>query len=127
MTRRHGFGLAAYLPLLVVFIATPVKAQAPRARTLLYDQQRKEWVEPTPPQIGTAEGDLHDVRLMVSHKDYHTALRAIKRFKQQHGSGDPNYPESLLLEAQAQIGLKEFDKAHAACQAFLNEFSGMRL
>lgn len=102
-------------------------AQTPRARSLTYDVQSKEWVEPAPPMLGTSEGDLYAIKECMRLKDYRAVHSQLKTFRRQYGPGDPLYPESLLVEAQAQIGLREFDKAHEVCQTFLNQFAGMSL
>lgn len=104
-----------------------VSAQPPRARTLVYDPQSKDWTERTIPMPGTPEGDIYAIKNSLREKRYRRALSEVQAFKRCHGHGDPLYPQALLLEAEAQVGLKEFDNAHAACQLFLGEFSGMEL
>jgi len=108
-------------------ISAPAHAEPPRSRTLVYDPQAKDWDEPAVPLPGTPDGRVYAIKGDIRAKEYGRALREAKAFKKEFGQGDPRYPQVILLEAEAQIGLKEFDKAHTLCQAFLNEFSGMEL
>ncbi len=99
------------------------KAGPPRARTLKYDASRKEWVEVPPPPPGTPEGDLHAIRLQIKDGRYRKALSAIKRFVKRHGEQSPAYPGSLIVRAEALIGLRSYYKAHEVLQELLNQFS----
>jgi len=101
--------------------------QQPRIRTLTYDGQQKEWVEQPPPPAGTADGDLYAIKLQIHDGHYRGALSAIKRLVAKYGKADPAYPEALIAQAEALIGLKDYAKAHAVLQAFLGEFGGMTL
>ncbi len=102
-------------------------AEPPRLRTLVYDPQKREWIEQAPPPAGTAQGDLHAIRVHVNDKKYRKALSGVNAFVKKLGARDPVYPEVLLAKAEAWIGLKEYDKAHATLQALLGEFAGMGL
>ncbi|MBI1826855.1 MAG: hypothetical protein HYR83_10780 [Planctomycetes bacterium] len=104
-----------------------VRAEPPRSRSLMYDPQSKDWNEPEVPLPGTPEGRVSAIKTQIRKKQYSRALREARVFKKDPGHDHPLYPQVILLEAEAQIGLKEFDKAHALCQAFLNEFGGMDL
>ncbi|MEK7710455.1 MAG: outer membrane protein assembly factor BamD [Planctomycetota bacterium] len=102
-------------------------AQTPRARTLTYDSQRKEWVELPPPPTGTAAGDLYEIRRLNAEEKYRNALSGVQRFIKQYSKSDSLYPEVLLTQAEALVGRKQFDKAHTILQSFLGEFGGMAI
>jgi outer membrane protein assembly factor BamD (BamD/ComL family) len=102
-------------------------AQPPRLRTLVYDAQKKEWVEQAPPPAGTAEGDLYVIRTEIQEKRYRKALSDIKEFVKKYGEQDAAYPEVLIAKAEALIGQRDYDKAHVVLQAFLGEFAGMAI
>ena len=53
------------------------------------------------------------------------ALSATGRLIKKYGKDDAVYPEALLAQGEAHIGLKNYDKAHKVLQAFLSEFGGM--
>jgi len=101
--------------------------QQPRIRTLTYEPKQKEWVEQAPPLAGTAEGDLYAIKLQIHDGHYRGALSDLKKFVKKYGKSDATYPEALIAEAEALIGLKKYDKAHKVLQAFLGEFAGMSL
>jgi outer membrane protein assembly factor BamD (BamD/ComL family) len=108
--------------------STTARAQPqPRIRTLVYEPQKKEWIEQPPPPAGTAEGDLYAIKVQIHEGYYHKALSAIKRFVKKYGQGESLYPEVLIAKAEALIGLRQYDKAHTVLQAFLGEFGGMTL
>jgi len=112
---------------LVLILAGAALAQPARVRELSYDPKSKVWVEEVPPPPKTPEGDLYQIRLLIRDENYRGALSAVTRFVKTHGAGDSLYPEVLLAKAESLIGVKNFDKAHATLQAFLNEFGGMAL
>lgn len=101
--------------------------QQPRLRTLTYEPKQKEWVEQPPPPTGTTEGDLYAIKLQIHEERFRKALSAIARYVKNYGTDDALYPEVLIAKAEALIGLKDYDKAHAVLQAFLGEFGGMTL
>ncbi len=100
-------------------------AEPARVRTLTYDSAQKDWVEIPPPPTGTVDGDLYAVRRLNAEGNHGKALTDVKKFIKEYGKADSSYPEALLAQADAMVGLKQFDKAHAVLQAFLNEFGGM--
>ena len=108
-------------------VSRPLDAQEPRIRTLTYDPNRKEWVELPPPPPGTPGGDLRAIEIQIHEGHYRKALSNVADFVKQYGKGDPLYPESLLAKAEALIGLRQYDKAHAVLQSFLSEYSGMTI
>ncbi len=116
--------------LLAVFTMATLQtayAQQPRARTLTYDADRKEWVELPPPAPGTAEGDLHAIRVQIKQGKYQPAFSAITKFIDRYGESHPLCPEVRLARAEALIGRREYHKAHIVLQEFLGEFGGMAL
>ena len=99
----------------------------PRLRELTFDQQDREWVElPTPP-AGTAEGDLHRIRVQIKDGKYGPALRSVKRFAKKYGEDDAQYPAALIAKAEAMIGRHDYYKAYGVIQSFLDRFAGMDL
>lgn len=107
----------------------PVSAEEPtqRLRTLTYDSQKKDWVEEAPPPAGTSEGDLYAIRTELKEGRHRTALSAVTRHIKKYGKEDSTYPQAILVQAEALIGLKSYDKAHKLLQEFLSEFGGMSL
>ncbi len=103
------------------------RAQPARIRTLIYDTDRKEWVEKPRPQPGTAEGDLHAIRELTKDGAYRKALAAHKAFVKKYGLGDPHYPAGLIAKAETLVAGKDYEKAHNVLQTFLGEFGGMEL
>ena len=117
----------AVLAVTLLAQAIPVSAQQPRTRTLTYDSAQEDWVELPPPRPGTAEGDLHAIRVLVQDGKYGKALTAVQDFVKRHGESHALYPDVLIAKATALIGREDYDKAHLALQAFLAEFSGIEL
>jgi len=99
----------------------------PRMHSLTYDAKAKRWVESIPPPIGTAQGDLYVARQLVRTGAYRKALSKLDQWGRQYAETDRHYPEALLVRAEALIGQKKFDKAHAVLLTFLGEFGGMAL
>ncbi len=108
-----------------MLLTAAASAQESRLRTLTYDIQQKKWVEKPPPPVGTAEGDLHEIRTQIKQAKYAKALSALKKFTGKYG--DLLVPESLILKAEALIAQRKHEKAHEVLQTFLAQFSGMRL
>lgn len=130
MIRSRASSVAAWVTATVVvslFVNVQARAQEPRIRTLTFDTERKEWVEKPPPSPGTSEGDLHAINVLIKEGEYRKALSAKKRFVKKYGAGDPQYPSSLLAEAEALIGQKRYEKAYLVLESFLAEFSGTPL
>ncbi len=107
-----------------VLTAGPANAGEPRTRTLKYDAENKEWIELPPPPPGTAEGDLHLIRVRIKQEEYRGALRGIKQFLEKYGDGDPLYPELMIANAEVLIGRRDYYKAHLLLQEFLDRFAG---
>jgi len=125
LNRRAG--LVSAIACIIIAASRSTDAQQPRIRTLVYEPKQKEWVEQPPPPVGTAEGDLYAIKVQIHEGRYRKALSAVKTFVKKYGTGEPLYPEALIAKAEALIGLKEYDKAHAVLQAYLGEFGGMTL
>ena len=102
-------------------------AQQPRARTLTYEPDRKEWIELSAPSPGTPEGDLHAIKVQIREAKYRQALSAAKKSIKRHGEADPLYAQVLLAKAEALIGGRKHHKAHIALQEFLGRFAGTAL
>lgn len=117
-------GLAAWT---VGLLASPGQAQPRRARTLTFDEGRKVFVEVPPPPAGTAEGDLHALRLLLDEEQYRAAFRATSAFTKQYGEAHALYPNILIAQAEAQIGRRDYYKAYETLQEFLNRFGGFEL
>ena len=98
-----------------------------RTRTLTYDATKGEWVELPPPPRGTAQGDLHAIRVRIREGKYRRALWATKKYVKVYGKDDPLYPSAVIARAEALIGRRKYDKAHDVLQSFLDEFGGMGL
>ncbi len=98
-----------------------------RTHSLTYDATAKSWIESIPPPIGTAEGDLYVARLLIVGAKYRKALSKLDRWVKEYSETDRHYPDVLLARAEALIGQRRFDKAHAVLVAFLGEFGGMAL
>ena len=120
-------GSLATVAVALMAAATSLSAQTPRLRNLVYDPQKKVWVEQTPPLPGTPEGDLFIIRRLNAEERYRAALRAIADFEKCHGKSDPLYPEVILAKAEALIGREQFDDAHELLQKFLDEYGGMAI
>ena len=108
-------------------LASDGRAEPERARTLTFDEQRKVFVEVPPPPAGTAEGDLHALRLLLDDEQYRAAFRATKTFVKQYGETHALYPTILLARAEAQIGRRDYYKAYLTLQEFMNRFGGFEL
>lgn len=115
-------------------VSGSIEAEPPRdpsveyTRTLTFDSSKADpWVEMPPPPPGTAEGDLFVIRKQVHDGQNVKALRGVKKFEKDYTRNDPNYPALLIAKAEAQIGRRDYVKAHETLQAFLNEFGGMSL
>ena len=103
------------------------RAEPERARTLTFDKERKVFVEVPPPPAGTAEGDLHALRLLLDDEQYGAAFRATRTFVKQYGETHALYPDILIARAEAQIGRRDYYKAYKTLQEFLNRFGGFEL
>lgn len=112
---------------LVATAADIARAQRPRTRSLTLNPSSKEWVELPPPPIGTAEGDLHAIRVQIKDGRYRSSLRAIKRFVKKYGEADPQYPAVQIAKAEALIGRRDYYKAYVLLQDFLRRFGGTQL
>lgn len=119
----------AHLLVVAFVLAFGVAAvgQSSRVRSLNYDKDRREWVEIAPPPPGTPAGDLHLIREAIKDRQYGQALSRVDAFKKRFAENDENYPALLIAEAEALLGLREFDKAHETLQKFLGQFSGIGL
>lgn len=111
----------------VGLVIAPARADTARLRTLKFDSQKKDWVEQAQPLPGTPEGDLLAIRRLNSNEQFSAALRGVKGFVSRHGTSDGLYPEVLLAQAEALIGRKQFDEAHALLQRFLDQYGGMAI
>ncbi|UCC30127.1 MAG: outer membrane protein assembly factor BamD [Phycisphaerales bacterium] len=117
----------ALLAALTMMALQAAYAQQPRARTLTYDADRKEWVEHPPPAPGTAEGDLHAIRAQIKQGEYRPAFSAITEFTESYGESNPLWPEARLASAEVLIGRREYHKAHIVLQESLARFGGTTL
>lgn len=124
---RGGCVEGALLAALTMIAAQAAYAQQPRARTLTYDADGKEWVELPPPAPGTAEGDLHAIRVEIKQGEYRPASSAITEFTGRYGESHPLWPEVRLASAEALIGRREYHKAHIVLQELLARFGGTAL
>jgi outer membrane protein assembly factor BamD (BamD/ComL family) len=119
--------LAMYGLVIVCCLADGALAQPPRARTLTFDPDKRQWVEEAPPAPGTPEGELYQMRTLIARQRYKNALDVAKSFAKTYGRDNPYYPDMLIALADAQIGMRDFDAAHKTLQEFLGEFGGMTL
>lgn len=126
MDRRQSIGAAVAVALLVGW-GHPVAGQQPRTRSLTYDSESKKWIESPPPPPGTAEGDLHRIRVLNKDKKFRAAMKAVKEFIKDYGTRDANYPAVLIAKAESLIGREDYYKAHRELQSFLDQFGGMGL
>lgn len=76
---------------------------------------------------GTAEADLHAMRVLIRDGKYRKALSQGKAFLKKHGKEHPLHAELLVAEAEAHVGLKDYDTAHVTLQKFLSQYSGMAI
>lgn len=115
------------LAVLVGFLAVPgnLLADEQRLRTLKHDPSRSEWVEVAEPSPGTAEGDIHGARVLLKQGKYSRAITAAKKFVKKYGKSDAQYPDALLIEAEARVAKKQYTKAEKVLKTFFAEFSGM--
>lgn len=125
--RRRSLPAGVAASSLVWFAAVTTLAAPPRTRTLTYDAKQKDLVEQTPPPLGTQEGDLHAIRVLLKDERFRKALAATKTFRKKYGVESAFKPDLLLCDAEAYIGRKEYDEAHDALTKFLGEFAGMSL
>ncbi len=93
----------------------------------MFDAARGEWSETAPPLAGTAEGEVHEIRTLVRAGKYRQALAMVNRFAKRHGDSHPLYAEVILAKAEAQIGRRDYYKAHLTLQEFLSAYRGMPL
>ncbi len=98
-----------------------------RRAKLEFDDATGTWREVEPPAPGTAEGDLYAARMLIKDEEYDDAVDALKKWEKTYGELDPNFAAMLIAKAQAQIGDREYYKAHQTLQRFLNEFEGTEL
>lgn len=126
--RFHRERSTVFLALVILAGAfASVEAQQPRTRTLKYDASRREWVELPPPPPGTAEGDLHQIRMLIADGDHRAVLSSVKRSLKLYGTSSPHYPDLLIAKAEALIGRREYHEAYTVLEQFLNEFGGTKL
>ena len=118
-------GRIAMLGLLVAIVASAGWADEGRKRTLTYDVARKELVEIPPPPAGTPAGDLHLIRTSLAAEDFRKAIKGAKRFVKDHSQQDTHFPDVLVAQAEALIGLREYHKAHTLLVEYLDRFAGM--
>lgn len=119
--RRFGIEVGVLIGVLVLS-AAPGTAQPARTRSLAYDPDRRDWVEQPPPTPGTAEADLHEIKITLKGGEYRRARSAVKRFIKRYGRDHPLYPEAQIVKAKALIGCRAFYKAHLTLQEFLDRF-----
>lgn len=115
--------------LLVVcgLVAGSAVAEAPRSRSLSYDPQKREWQEAPAPAPGTPEAELYAIRALIRDGKYNKALSQLAAAMKARGADHPLHPEMLIAEAEARIGLKDYDTAHETLQKFLSRYSGMAI
>jgi outer membrane protein assembly factor BamD (BamD/ComL family) len=116
---------------LVVFAAltsvSRVQADEPRARRLTYDPDRREWKEIPPPMPGTAEGDLYAIQMDIEGEKFGRALKGLKGFEKAYGTEHALYPEAMIARAEALLGRREYEQAHAVLREFLDRYPGLAL
>ncbi len=95
-----------------------------RAQNLEFNTETGEWVELQPPVPGTPDGDLRIARSLHSKEKNSEALKAVKKWYEDHGEFHALYPDAVLLECSVRIAKRDYYKAHLRLQEFLNEFSG---
>ncbi len=119
---RVGLGI---MVMICGVVAGNAVAEAPRTRSLSYDASKREWQEAPAPVPGTPEADLHAIRVLIRDGKYHKALSQHKKVVKKQGVDHPLHAELLIAEAEAQVGLKDYDSAHETLQKFLSQYSGM--
>ncbi len=97
---------------------------SPRASKLIYDPTTDRWKELASPEPGTEDGDLDIVRQHVARMDYKEALKLVKAWIKQYGTGAPRYPEALHLQATCELEIGEYRAAHDNFQKLLNDYPG---
>ncbi len=123
---RAKLKTSSLLPALVLLMGIPVAfAGTPRARTLIYDPNQKEWLETPPPVPGTPEGDLLAIRKHLTEGRFRKALTSTKKFSKHHGERHDLTPQVVTAKAEALIGQRKFYKAHLLLKDFLNRYGGM--
>ena len=95
-----------------------------RARTLEYDEKQSEWLEVAPPPPGTPEGDLRLAKVALGEERFRKALKLSRQVVKRYGEDVEVYPEALIVQAEALIGLHEYHDAHLILDEFLNMFRG---
>ncbi len=116
---------ACAVVIIPVLVAVAQADAAPvRARTLTYDSARRDWVEVAAPPAGTAAGDLHATKLLLKEGRFRPALSKAREMVKRYGEADAIHPHALIAQAEALIGLREYGKAQAALQEFLNAYAG---
>lgn len=125
--RRTGMvrATAALTGLVLVMGASASLADSPRARSLTFSPDEKEWVEQPPPSAGTPEGDLHDMRRLLRDGASRKALTATHRFEKKYGEHHALFPEVLLVRAEAHVRRGDLVKAHKLLKSFLERYGGM--
>ena len=121
---RHCLAMGCMIVLAVQVCSTGVLGAQPRARTLKWDAADTRWVESSPPSADTPEGALYRIHALIVEGKYRTALTAIKRATEKHGTANPHYPAIMVAKAQALIGRRAYDKAYFVLHDFLDNFAG---
>lgn len=101
----------------------PVPPQT-HAERLVYDPATDSWVVSTAPVPGTEDGDLDIARQWVAREEYKVALKIVKAWIKQYGSGATRYPEALYVQGVSQLELGEYRDAHESFQTLLNNYPG---
>lgn len=102
-------------------------AQQQRTRTLTYDVDRQAWAETAAPSVGTPDGDLHAIRVLIKDQEYREALKSIDRFVGNYGENQALKPDLLIARAESLIGRQAYHKAHEVLQEFLGTYGGSAL
>jgi outer membrane protein assembly factor BamD (BamD/ComL family) len=127
MRNQAAYGMTgALLVGLLLAIGNPCLAQEAetRSRTLELGVGSEDWVEVAPPPPGTPAGDLYQIKLLLKDEEYSDAWSASEDFLELHGTQNTAYPSLLIARATAQIGRRNFDRAHEILQEYLSEFQG---
>lgn len=116
------------LAMVCVTGSTAALGQQPRARTLHYNPDHLDhptgqtWIEESPPTPGTPEGDLYLIKSQVRKGKYRKAISGVAAFLKKYGDKHELYAASVLVKAQALVGMKKYDAADKVVLTFLSQF-----
>lgn len=111
-------------PLILVSGFAAAQDDERRTRTVARDPATGEWVDATPADAGTPEGDLRLAREALVHRDYSRTLRLVAEWERAYGKTHELHPAAILVRTQAMIGQRRYEAARKILARFVDEYDG---